>query len=114
MVTKTLYEVLGVPDDASEDDIKLAFRKLAKKYHPDVAEMDRGSAEEAFKEISAAYDTLSNPARRTMHDQNLKYGGFEVRPQPAYEWRYLAYMDDYGWFPRYTRTWNEHHDVMYR
>lgn len=114
MVTKTLYEVLGVSEDASEEEIRSAFRRLAKKYHPDVADIDKERAEEVFKNIAAAYDVLSNPAQRRVYDQSSKYGGFEVRPQPRYEWVYLAYVDDYAWFPRYAREWNEHHDVMYR
>ncbi len=114
MVTKTLYDVLEVPEGASGDEIKSAYRRLAKKYHPDVAEGDRGLAEEIFKKISAAYDVLSNPAKRNMYDQSLKYGGFETVSGPAYEWVYLGYLDDYGWSPRYKREWNEHHDVMYR
>jgi curved DNA-binding protein CbpA len=113
MVTKTFYEVLGVSDDASDEEIKSAFKRLAKRYHPDVTEIDREIAEETFKKIAAAYDVLSSPAKRSMYDQSLKYGGFEVRPEPMYDWIYLAYMDDYGWFPRYVKEWNEHHEVMY-
>jgi DnaJ-class molecular chaperone len=113
MVTKTYYDVLEVSRDAHEEEIKSSFRRLAKKYHPDVAGGDRKMAEEAFKEIAAAYEVLSNPVKRSMYDQNLKYGGFNMQPQPAYEWIYLTYLDDYGWFPKYRKEWNEHHDVMY-
>jgi DnaJ-class molecular chaperone len=114
MVTKTLYDVLEVSEGASGDEIKSAFRRLAKKHHPDVAEGDRELAEEAFKKISTAYDVLSNPAKRSMYDQSLKYGGFKVQSQPMYEWVCLTYLDDYGWFPLHEREWNEHHDVMYK
>jgi molecular chaperone DnaJ len=114
MVTKTLYDVLGVSDDASEEEIKSAFRRLAKKYHPDVAEVDKKESEEIFKRIIAAYDVLSDSARRNMYDQSLKYGGFRVQPYPRYERVYLTYLDDYAWFPKYRKEWNEHHDVMYR
>lgn len=114
MVTKTLYEVLGVSGDASDDEIKSAFKSLAKRYHPDVTEMEKEMAGETFKKIAAAYEILSNPAKRNMYDQSLKYGGFEVQSRLMYEWVYLAYLDDYGWFPRYAKEWNEHHDVMYR
>ncbi|MFQ5816177.1 MAG: DnaJ domain-containing protein [Candidatus Hydrothermarchaeaceae archaeon] len=114
MVMKTLYEILGVSEDASEDEIKFAFKRLAKKYHPDVAKMDKDEAEEEFKRIAAAYEVLSDEAQRRMYDHSFKYGGFRVGPQPVYEWVYLTYMDSYGWFPRYARVWNEHHDVMYR
>jgi DnaJ-class molecular chaperone len=114
MVTKNLYDLLGVEDDAPDEEIKSAFRRLAKKYHPDVTEDSRELAEEKFKEIAKAYEILSNPAKRSIYDQSLKYGSFEVKSQPKYEWVYLNYLDDYGWFPRYRREWNEHHDVMYR
>ncbi|MEE8402790.1 MAG: DnaJ domain-containing protein [Candidatus Hydrothermarchaeaceae archaeon] len=114
MVSKTLYDVLGIPEDASEEEIKSAFKKLAKKYHPDVAEMNKIEAGEIFKEVAAAYDVLSSEAKRATYDQSFRYGGFQVRPQPRYEWVYRAYIDDYVWFPRYARAWNEHHEMMYQ
>ena len=61
------YEVLGVPRDASSEQIKKAYRKLAMKYHPDVAD-DPGSAER-FKEIGEAYAVLSDPQKRSMYDR---------------------------------------------
>lgn len=61
------YEVLGLDRNASEDDIKRAFRKLAKKYHPDVS--TEAHAEERFKEINEAYQVLSNSERRAKYDQ---------------------------------------------
>ena len=57
---KDYYEVLGVPRTASDDEIKKAFRKLARQYHPDVAKTKKG-AEEKFKEINEAYEVLSDP-----------------------------------------------------
>ena len=65
---KDYYATLGVPRDATEADIKKAFRKLARKYHPDVAQ-DKTSAEEKFKEINEAYDVLSDPAKRRKYDR---------------------------------------------
>ncbi len=114
MVGKNFYEILGVSEDATEEEIKSAFKRLARKYHPDVARMDKKEAEEMFKKIASAYDILSDETRRRIYDQSIKYGGFHVRPQPKYDWVYLAYIDAYAWFPRYARVWNEHHDVMYR
>lgn len=62
------YTTLGVARDASDADIKKAFRKLARKHHPDVAK-DKKTAEEKFKEINEAYEVLSDPAKRQKYDQ---------------------------------------------
>lgn len=114
MAAKNLYTLLGVSEDASVKEIKSAFKRLAKKYHPDVSKLDKKEAEEAFKKIAAAYDVLSDDVKRKFYDQSLKYGGFQVQQRPKYEWVYLPYLDAYGWFPIYARVWNEHHDIMYR
>jgi len=66
--TKDYYEILGVKKSASADDIRKAFRKLARKYHPDVNPGDK-SAEEKFKGISEANDVLSDPKKRKIYDQ---------------------------------------------
>ncbi|EPY36852.1 DnaJ chaperone protein, partial [Angomonas deanei] len=60
------YDILEVPHDASDEDIKRSYRKLALKYHPDKA----GAAGEAkFKEINAAYEVLSNPEKKKIYDR---------------------------------------------
>ena len=64
---KDYYQSLGVARDASADDIRKAFRKLARQYHPDVAK-DKTAAEEKFKEINEAYEVLSDPAKRKKYD----------------------------------------------
>lgn len=69
------YERLGVKEDASEDDIKRQFRKLAKQYHPDRNKGDK-AAEAKFKEISEAYDTLSDPEKRKEYDLMRQYGAY--------------------------------------
>ncbi|SDF74758.1 molecular chaperone DnaJ [Sporolituus thermophilus] len=69
MSKRDYYEVLGVPRTATEDEIKKAFRKLARKYHPDVNRDNPKEAEEKFKEINEAYEVLSDPERRAQYDQ---------------------------------------------
>jgi molecular chaperone DnaJ len=66
--TKDYYETLGVKKNASAEEIRKAFRKLARKHHPDVNPGDK-SAEEKFKQISEAYDVLSDPKKRKVYDQ---------------------------------------------
>lgn len=72
-LTDDFYKTLGVSEDASESDIKKAYRKLSRKYHPDLNPDDK-QAEKKFKEISEAYDVLSDKKQREEYDQIRRYG----------------------------------------
>src|SRR6266550_2368632 len=82
--SEDLYVILQVPRKASENEIKRAFRKLARRYHPDINPGDR-HAEERFKRITEAYDILSDPLKREFYDVNGFYtdGVLEQRSNGA-------------------------------
>src|SRR6202023_1534539 len=79
---KDYYKVLGVPRTASQEDIKKAFRKLARQYHPDVAK-DKKGGEAKFKEINEAYEVLGDPANRAKYDELGVDGGAAASFQGA-------------------------------
>jgi DnaJ-class molecular chaperone len=63
------YKVLGVPRDAPDEEIRSAYRKLAKQLHPDLNPVNKGSAEERFKKVSSAYDIVGDPVKRKQYDR---------------------------------------------
>ncbi len=73
MQQKDFYQALGVSEGASQEEIKKAYREIAKKYHPDKNPGNK-AAEDTFKEASEAYDTLNDPAKRAKYDQLRKLG----------------------------------------
>jgi molecular chaperone DnaJ len=76
-MSKDYYKILGVTKDAKEDEIKKAFKKQAKKYHPDVSKEE--NAEEKFKEVNEAFEVLSNPDKKNKYD---KYGDPDYEHNP--------------------------------
>jgi molecular chaperone DnaJ len=79
MAKRDFYEVLGVKKDASQEDIKSAFRKAAKKYHPDLNPNDK-DAESKIKEVNEAYEVLSNPDKRSKYDM-MGHAAFDPSAQ---------------------------------
>ena len=86
MEFKDYYSILGVNEKADDKEIKTAYRKLARKYHPDVSK--EKDADERFKEVGEAYEVLKDSEKRAEYDQLRKYGGQQggqFRPPPDWE-----------------------------
>jgi curved DNA-binding protein len=107
MKYKDYYAILGVPRDAAADDVKKAYRKLAKQYHPDVSK--EKNAEERFKEINEAHETLSDPEKRAAYDQLGQYRpGEEIRPPPGWGREFRFEQGDFDGFMDlsiFSSTW---------
>lgn len=88
MKFRDYYEVMGVARNASDDDIKRAYRRLARKYHPDVSK--EADAEERFKELGEAYEVLRDPEKRAAYDElgSRWKEGQEFRPPPDWDFQY--------------------------
>lgn len=93
MAKRDYYEVLGVSRDASEDEIKKAYRKLAMKYHPD-KNPDNKEAEEKFKEASEAYEVLSDKEKRQLYDQYGHAGIDQQFGNGGFSWNDFSHFDD--------------------
>ena len=96
MEFKDYYKILGLQESAGGDDIKKAYRKLARKYHPDVSKEE--GAEDKFKEVSEAYEVLKDPEKRAEYDQLRAMGARasdgSFRPPP--DWESAAHFHDGG------------------
>lgn len=96
MEFKDYYDVLGIKREATQDEIKRAYRKLARKYHPDVSK--EPDAEERFKEVGEAYEVLKDPEKRTAYDQlgaNWQQGQQDFRPPPDWDQGFEFHGGDY-------------------
>jgi curved DNA-binding protein len=95
MKYKDYYQILGVARDAGADDIKKAYRRLARKYHPDVSK--EPNAEERFKEVSEAYETLNDAAKRAAYDRLGQHRpGEDFRPPPGWAEQFAQGMGGGG------------------
>ncbi|WP_041082264.1 molecular chaperone DnaJ [Thermotoga profunda] len=81
--SKDYYAILGVPRDASQEDIKKAYKKLIKQWHPDLHPENKKEAEEKFKEIQEAYEVLSDPQKKAMYDRFGYVGETEFAQQSS-------------------------------
>jgi len=98
LASKDYYQILGINKDASQEEIKKAYRKLALKYHPDANPNNKEEAEKKFKEIGEAYAILSNPEKRAKYDQ---YGTADTSDFGAgFDFKnfYGEGMEDFGSF----------------
>lgn len=87
MKYKDYYAILGLSRDANEQQIKTAYRKLARKYHPDVSK--ESDAEERFKEVAEAYQTLKDPEKKAAYDQlGSHQAGQDFQPPPGWQQQY--------------------------
>ncbi|MGC1181706.1 DnaJ C-terminal domain-containing protein [Legionella sp.] len=83
-MNKDYYKIMGLSPEATEKDIKLAYRRLARKYHPDISK--ETNAEERFKEMGEAYEVLKDPIKRAEYDQYLKNQKFNAQGQQQSTW----------------------------
>lgn len=105
----THYEILGVSKNATQEEIKEAYKELVKKYHPDVYQGDKTFAEKKTKEINIAYDILSNPESKSEYDE-------EINPKPSYNYDYTPpkYDTPPSSYNDYRKTYSRSYDYNYQ
>ncbi len=91
---KDYYEILGVSRNATQEEIKEAYRRLARKYHPDMNPDNREEAREKFKEISEAYEVLSDPEKRRLYDMYGHEGVSRQFGPQGFTWEHFTHFDD--------------------
>jgi len=110
---KDYYQILGVSRDASQDDIKRAYRKLARKYHPDVSK--EPDAEERFKEVNEAHEVLSDPEKRAAYDRlgaNWR-AGEDFTPPPGWEFATGGHGDRDGFTAEEAAHFSDFFDSLF-
>lgn len=103
---KDYYKILELPKDASEEQIRKAYRRLALRHHPDHNPDDSGS-EERFKEISEAYGVLIDPAKRSQYDQWLRAGAQERAAGGGFNYSQEQILQDLFRDPRFSRVFQD-------
>lgn len=91
---RNYYEVLGVSKKAAPDEIKRAYRELAKKCHPDMNPNNKKEAEEKFKELSEAYEVLMDPQKKQLYDQYGHEGVSQTFRGGGFSWDDFTHFDD--------------------
>jgi curved DNA-binding protein len=106
------YEVMGVAEDASADDIKKSYRRLARKYHPDVS--TAADAEQKFKAVGEAYEVLKDPDKRKEYDDLRKYGAFKGEQfTPPPDWHSRAGFAEGGYTEVDPRHFSDFFEAIY-
>lgn len=94
MAKRDYYEILGVSKNATADEIKTAYRRLAKQYHPDMNPQNKSQAEEKFKELSEAYEVLIDPKKKELYDQYGHAGVSQQFSPGGFQWQDFSHAED--------------------